>query len=201
MFRTVSIAAMTAVLVSMAAPSLAQTTSGTDPAAAPDPAVSEPDLAPAGDPATAAAGAPAEPAPKPVDGQIRLQSENSILASELLGAPVYSPSEELIGDIEDVILTLDGEVEGVVIGVGGFLGIGKKLVAVEMSAVSVTPDEFGDMRLYLSASRADLEAAPVFETKAVQEANERAREMQADMADESAVPAPEAGDGPAPATQ
>src|SRR5262249_51161657 len=67
----------------------------------------------------------AEPA-KPVKGQIVLQDKNSILASTLIGSTVYSPDNQKVGDINDVIVGLDGKVEGVVIGVGGFLGLGEK---------------------------------------------------------------------------
>lgn len=192
MFKTVSMAAVTAALVSMAVPSLAQNGTGSDPA--PQPGLAAPGTGAAPDPAVSAA----EPAPRPVEGQIRLQSENTILARDLLGAPVTSPSEESIGDIKDLIVTLDGEVQGVVIGVGGFLGIGEKSVAVEMDAISVAPDDDGIARIYLSATRADLEAAPAFETIAVQEANAVAREMQQDMAEEGALPDPETGTGTAP---
>lgn len=38
-----------------------------------------------------------------------------------------------IGDVNDVILTADGKVAAVIVGVGGFLGIGEKDVAIKMS--------------------------------------------------------------------
>ena len=76
-------------------------------------------------PADATAEAPAEEVAKPVEGQITMQSENTILADDLIGSNVYSDAGEKIGDVEDLIVSLDGSVEGVVIGVGGFLGIGE----------------------------------------------------------------------------
>lgn len=107
----------------------------------------------------------AEAPPKPVEGQIVMQSENTILANDLIGRRVYSGADETVGDINDLIVNLDGSVEGVVIGVGGFLGMGEKKVAVEMSAITVsTEPQTGNIRLVLSSTREDLEAAPEFRT-------------------------------------
>jgi sporulation protein YlmC with PRC-barrel domain len=109
--------------------------------------------------------AEAEPATKPVEGQIVMQDEDTILSSDLVGANVYSSGGEAIGEINDLIVRLDGAVEGVVIGVGGFLGLGEKDVAVEMASLSTSTDESGALRLITSATRADLEAAEEFLTK------------------------------------
>lgn len=101
---------------------------------------------------------------QPVAGQITMQDENSILASDLLGASVYSNNDETVGNIDDLIVNLDGSVEGIVIGVGGFLGLGEKQVAIQMSNLSVMQEEGGQPRLVSNANKADLEAAPEFET-------------------------------------
>lgn len=122
--------------------------------------------------------APAEEQAEPVEGQIVMQSEDSILASNLMGSSIYSEEGESIGKVDDMILNLDGTVEGVVIGVGGFLGIGKKSVAIEMNSLSVDQDEAGNPRLDTSATKADLEAAEAFVTKSEQKSQERAQEMQ-----------------------
>jgi len=107
----------------------------------------------------------AEAPAKPVEGQIVMQSENTILAKDLIGRRVYSGTDETVGDINDLIVNLDGSVEGVVIGVGGFLGMGEKKVAVEMSAITVSAEpQTGNIRLVLSSTREDLEAAPEFRT-------------------------------------
>lgn len=120
----------------------------------------------------------AQEQPEPVEGQIVMQSEDTILASNLMGSNIYSMEGESIGDVDDMIVNLDGTVDGIVIGVGGFLGIGKKSVAIEMSSLSVDQDENGNPRLETSATRTDLEAAETFVTKSEQMADERAKEMQ-----------------------
>jgi hypothetical protein len=51
-------------------------------------------------------------------------------ASKLVGVNVYNDVNEKIGDINDVILDKSGKVENVVLGVGGFLGMGEHYVAV-----------------------------------------------------------------------
>ncbi|WP_226779226.1 PRC-barrel domain-containing protein [Oceaniglobus trochenteri] len=137
-------------------------------------------------------GMAAEPAAEeevaqPVEGQITLQSENTILANDLIGSAVYSSNGDSIGEIDDMIVNLDGNVEGVVIGVGGFLGIGEKDVAIAMDSLSTTTDENGNIRLVTSATEADLEAAEAFVTKAAQDQANRAMESMP------------AGDGTAPA--
>lgn len=117
----------------------------------------------AADPNQTAEVAPEETA-KPVDGQIHMQGENTILADDLMGSNVYSASGENIGEIDDLIVNLDGSVEGAVIGVGGFLGIGEKWVAVKLDSLSTQQDENGNVTLTSSATKADLEAAEPFVT-------------------------------------
>jgi sporulation protein YlmC with PRC-barrel domain len=51
-------------------------------------------------------------------------------ASKLAGVNVYNEANEKIGDINDVILDKSGKVSNVILGVGGFLGMGEHLVAV-----------------------------------------------------------------------
>ena len=125
--------------------------------------------------------AEAEPAPKPVEGQIIMQSENSILANDLIGLSVFTTQDENVGDINDVIITLDGSVEGVVVGVGGFLGMGEKNVAIDMANLDVIEGEQGLLRMTLGANAVDLEAAEPFVTRL-----EQARELEAETLSTSA---------------
>lgn len=117
-----------------------------------------------------------EPA-KPVEGQITMQDADTVLAEDLLGATVYNGSNENVGDINDLIIGLNGDVKGVVIGVGGFLGLGEKDVAIEMAALDVVEMD-GATRLVTSASKTDLEAAPKFVTAADQASEAQQLEME-----------------------
>ena len=53
-------------------------------------------------------------------------------SSKLIGLDIYNRADEKIGDINEVLLDTTGKVKAVVIGVGGFLGMGEHDVAVSM---------------------------------------------------------------------
>lgn len=59
--------------------------------------------------------------------------------TDLEGKAVYGAENESIGEINDVLVSQDGSINAVIIGVGGFLGIGEKNVAVDMSALQLGP--------------------------------------------------------------
>ncbi|WP_230534036.1 PRC-barrel domain-containing protein [Microvirga roseola] len=61
--------------------------------------------------------------------------QGQMMASDLIGTRVISANNESIGDINDVIVDRNGQAVAAVIGVGGFLGIGEKDVAVPFSAL------------------------------------------------------------------
>jgi hypothetical protein len=54
---------------------------------------------------------------------------------------VYGADNERIGEIDDVILSRDGQIEAIVVGVGGFLGIGEKNVAIPFDQVEFMADD------------------------------------------------------------
>ena len=56
-------------------------------------------------------------------------------APKLIGVGVYGSDDKQIGKIDDLLLDKNGSAQTIVIGVGGFLGFGKKDVAVPFSAM------------------------------------------------------------------
>jgi sporulation protein YlmC with PRC-barrel domain len=54
-------------------------------------------------------------------------------ASKLVGVNVYNDKDEKLGDINEVLIDKSGKVAGLVIGVGGFLGMGEHDVMIDMS--------------------------------------------------------------------
>ncbi|CAD7022829.1 photosystem reaction center subunit H [Pseudorhizobium endolithicum] len=78
--------------------------------------------------------------------------------SDLEGKEVYGTDGENIGSISDVLVSQDGSVNAVIIGVGGFLGIGAKDVAVDMNALELGPG--ATQAEANAASAANPEAAP-----------------------------------------
>jgi sporulation protein YlmC with PRC-barrel domain len=56
-------------------------------------------------------------------------------ASKMAGLNVYNDNNESIGSINDMLMDKSGDIKAVVIGVGGFLGVGEHLVAVPFEKV------------------------------------------------------------------
>jgi sporulation protein YlmC with PRC-barrel domain len=94
------------------------------------------------------------------------QGPGEMLASSLIGSTVENPAGDSLGDINDVVLTDEGVVDGIVIGIGGFLGIGEKDVAVSFNAIEKTTDADGNIVLTLNTTTEELESAPQYVTVA-----------------------------------
>lgn len=89
-----------------------------------------------------------------------------VLASQFMGQTVYSTANESVGEINDIVLNKDLNTVTAVIGVGGFLGIGEKDVAIPIDQIKVAKDDNNAMRLTIGMTKADLEAAPAFDRTA-----------------------------------
>jgi cytoskeletal protein RodZ len=90
------------------------------------------------------------------------QVDGQRLGTKLMGAAVYSTTGDHIGDINDLIVGSDGMVRGYLVGVGGFLGIGEKNVAISYGAVSSSVDDSGNPRLVVNLTKDQLTDAPAF---------------------------------------
>jgi sporulation protein YlmC with PRC-barrel domain len=90
------------------------------------------------------------------------QAADEWRSSKLIGMAVYNRANEKVGDINDLILAPDGKISNAVIGVGGFLGMGEKLVAVSFSDLQLNRDADGTMRVTIASSKESLESAPEF---------------------------------------
>jgi hypothetical protein len=94
---------------------------------------------------------------------VNIDAGKAVLATSFIGSSVYTGTDENIGDINDIIFDDQGAIQAVVVGVGGFLGMGEKDVALPLSKIKVTKDENNAMKLTVQASREELEAAPAFD--------------------------------------
>lgn len=117
-----------------------------------------------------------------VDGQI-LSSDN------LIGAKISGPDGKIIADIEELILTSDLRVEGVIIGTGGFLGAGEKRIGLRFSALRFGPD--GKVTVP-ELTKEVIAALPAYERRTpmktlLERASEKAREIT-DRSMETAKP-------------
>ncbi|HMO28973.1 PRC-barrel domain-containing protein [Enterovirga sp.] len=94
--------------------------------------------------ASAQTTAPSSPAPGmtpaertvPSERFVKMQGMDEFKASKFVGLAVYGSEGEKIGDVSEILLDARGNAKAVVIGVGGFLGIGQKNVALPWSAVT-----------------------------------------------------------------
>jgi sporulation protein YlmC with PRC-barrel domain len=59
-------------------------------------------------------------------------------ASKFMGLDIYGVDNKKIGDVRELVMSHDGNIKAVVIGVGGFLGIGEKDVAIPFNQVQWT---------------------------------------------------------------
>ena len=105
---------------------------------------------------------------------------NDVLASNLIGMRIYAVEADLddtkaypadsrkdwndVGEVNDVVLDWDGSVKAVVLGVGGFLGIGEKDVAIEMSSLRKVREtnDSNDWFLVVNSSKDLLTSAPAY---------------------------------------
>ena len=62
-----------------------------------------------------------------------LTDTGDVRASKLIGTAVYNDRDEKIGSVDDLVLGKDNKADEVIVSVGGFLGMGTKLVSVPYS--------------------------------------------------------------------
>ena len=125
----------------LALPAAAQTTApGTTPNTTPN--------------AQAPAATPATPAPQAVQN-IPAQS---VALSDFYRQSVYDKNNDKIGDISDVLFDSGKKASLAILGVGGFLGIGEKNVAVQFDSIQRTVRD-GKVYLTMDANKDQLKAA------------------------------------------
>jgi hypothetical protein len=73
--------------------------------------------------------------PKPADF-LTQQKQDQWRVSKLPGVAIYDGADQKVGSITDILLGHDGKAQFIVIGVGGFLGMGQKDVAVPYESVT-----------------------------------------------------------------
>jgi sporulation protein YlmC with PRC-barrel domain len=87
------------------------------------------------------------------------------LASDVYKADVYDTSEQKVGTVTDLMIDSSGNVTAAIIGVGGFLGVGQKDVAIPFKELNVLTRE-GKEWLVLNRTKDELKTAPAFDKKA-----------------------------------
>jgi hypothetical protein len=105
---------------------------------------------------------------------------NDVLASSLIGMRVYAVEADVdasqaypadarkdwadVGEVNDVVLDWNGSIKAVVLGVGGFLGVGEKDVAIEMSSLRKVRESYDstDWFLVVNTTKDLLTNAPAY---------------------------------------
>jgi len=85
----------------------------------------------------------------------------SLTVTDWYKQSVYDPSNSKIGQIDDVLVSPDGRINALIVGVGGLLGAGEKDVAVSFSSVQKTVKD-NKIYLTLSTTKDALKSAPGF---------------------------------------
>jgi sporulation protein YlmC with PRC-barrel domain len=70
---------------------------------------------------------------------IQAQGTDKWVFSKFKGTDVLGPDNAKVGSVSDLLFDKNGKIDGLIVGVGGFLGIGEKNVAIDMSAFEVVP--------------------------------------------------------------
>jgi sporulation protein YlmC with PRC-barrel domain len=112
--------------------------------------------------------APTTPATPPATEQMApptILEGKDHLASNFIGEAVFNGTgqeAQNVGDVNDLVFDKDGKVESIVVGVGGFLGIGEKNVAMEYGKVKWAERD-GDRWVVVEATKEALDAMPAFD--------------------------------------
>ncbi|MEM5501085.1 PRC-barrel domain-containing protein [Ahrensia kielensis] len=117
------------------------------------------------------------------------EAANQMTSDDLIGSDIKNTAGESLGDVEQIIVSTEGDLAGIIVGVGGFLGIGEKSVAINFDAITFETDpDSGDTLLVLNSTKEELEAAPEFTTKEQQASEEEAMTTAEPMAETPVAP-------------
>jgi PRC-barrel domain protein len=108
---------------------------------------------------------PAATADKSADKNqvITEQKADQLLATKVKGTNVVGSNDEKVGDISDILFDKEGKILAYVVGVGGFLGIGAKDVALSPASFQIMPaSERESMKLKISMTKDELKNAAEF---------------------------------------
>ena len=125
---------------------------------------------------------------------LKTQGEGQYLARDLLlGLQIQNADGQIVGDVEDLILNADNQVEGIVMGTGGFAGFGEKRIGVSLSALQIDNKD-GKVTIVLpQATKEVLDALkPFVRSKPRKSLLDRAIDKAKELTDKGAVTAKDA---------
>lgn len=174
MARYASFGTMLAATALIAWPVMAQTAGGTSAPPPSPPGMTPSHSATPGMPANSAANAPATPSHSATTGvpassaasapaaPIYFTADHQVRTSKVVGASIYNDQNQSIGSIDDVLMSdSDHKAATAVLSVGGFLGMGAKLVSIPFDQLKIQDDKI----VMPGATKASLEAMPEYHYK------------------------------------
>ena len=98
---------------------------------------------------------------------ISSQSSNQWLMSKFEGSDVLGPDNQKIGSVTDILVDEAGKIDAYIVGVGGFLGLGEKDVALTPSSFQLVKSTDSDtIKLKTSMTKDQLKQASAFQARA-----------------------------------
>ena len=85
-----------------------------------------------------------------------------IMSSKLTGIDIYNNQNEKLGEIDDLVIEDGKTLTGLVVGVGGFLGMGESYVVIDPSTVVLNQKD-GEWRAFIDTNKENLKNAPKFQ--------------------------------------
>ena len=95
---------------------------------------------------------------------IAKQESSHWLVGNLIGKSVVNADNESIGNVNDLVTDQNGKLIAIVVGAGGFLGIGEKNVAIRFEDIKLARDENNDVKVIADISKQIIASAPDYQT-------------------------------------
>lgn len=93
---------------------------------------------------------------------IAKQQQDQWTASTLIGQPVMGSSGDKVGDVNDLVFSPNGRLAAIVVGVGGFLGVGEKNVAIPVARATTDGKRSSEVVVRVNFTKDALEKAPAY---------------------------------------
>ncbi|MBN14626.1 MAG: hypothetical protein CMJ15_05310 [Pelagibacterium sp.] len=107
--------------------------------------------------------------------QLQQGDPEQLSVDNLMGSDVYGANDENVGNVDDVLLTAEGDVDAMVVDVGGFLGIGSRQVALGVDNLEFMIDAGGSWYVFTPFTRDQLESQPEYDPETYQDNYESQR--------------------------
>ena len=100
-----------------------------------------------------------EPPPEAQAAQPGTPVQGAWRASQLIGQTVMTALNQSVGTVKDIVIEPDGKVAAVLVGSGGFLGIGERSVPIALRHLVITAGDGGQITVQTSLSREAIDQA------------------------------------------